>query len=240
MTTIAIAGGTGTLGALTASELRHRGHDVRVLARGSAEHPVDLTTGRGLESALAGVDVVIQAANGPSSGRAAGVLVEGTRRLLAASPAHHVCVSIVGIEHVRAAYYRVKLAQEAAVRESAQPWTILRATQFHELLAPLLDRVASARVRLHSAARLQPVAAAEAARALADVAEGPARHETVTVAGPEIHTLTELGSGRPGVALPLPVPLPPRLGRALRAGALTTAAPDVRGSITWKQWRASS
>jgi uncharacterized protein YbjT (DUF2867 family) len=148
MSTIGIAGGTGTLGALLVSQLRARGHDVRSLARGSTAYPVDLTTGRGLERALDGADVVIQAANGPASKRAAAVLVDGTKRLLDASTAHHVCAPIVGIEHVPAGYYRVKVAEEAVVRSSGRSWTIVRATQFHELLGRLV----------HAASTPHPVA----------------------------------------------------------------------------------
>jgi hypothetical protein len=37
-------------------------------------------------------------------------------------------------------------------------------------------------------------------------------------------------------ALLLGVPLPGRLGRALRAGALTTARPDVRGTTGFAAW----
>src|SRR5215470_15323038 len=43
--TIAIAGGTGTLGCRVAAELRSRGHDVRVLSRRAPDFRVDLTTG---------------------------------------------------------------------------------------------------------------------------------------------------------------------------------------------------
>ena len=175
MSAIAIAGGTGTLGALLVGQLRERGHQVRSLSRGSAEYPVDLTTGRGLERALDGVDVVVHAANGPPSRRAAAVLVDGTRRMVEASAAHHVCVSIVGIEDVPLGYYRVKMAQEEVVRSSGRSWTIVRATQFHELLGGLVRAAAACHVRLRSAARFQPVAAAEVARGLASVAEGSAR-----------------------------------------------------------------
>jgi len=75
--TIAIAGGTGTLGRRVAAELRSRGQDVRVLSRSSPEYPVDLTTGAGLAVALDGVDVVVDAANDASK-QAAKVLVDGS------------------------------------------------------------------------------------------------------------------------------------------------------------------
>jgi len=80
---IAIAGGTGTLGSLVAAELSRRGHDVRVLSRHAPEYRVDLGTGDGLGRGLAGCDVVVDASNN-SSKRAAQILVEGSRRLLAA------------------------------------------------------------------------------------------------------------------------------------------------------------
>jgi uncharacterized protein YbjT (DUF2867 family) len=125
---IAVTGGTGMLGGAVVAELAHRGHDVRVLSRrppdtpqpGTTHHAVDLVGGAGLREALAGADAVIEAANTPGSGRkATPVLVEGTRRLLAAESReeveHHVAISIVGIDAVAFSYYEVKLAQERLV-----------------------------------------------------------------------------------------------------------------------------
>jgi nucleoside-diphosphate-sugar epimerase len=108
---IAIVGGTGTLGRHVTAELAARGHDVRVLSRGSAQHPVDLVTGQGLAAALDGCAVVIDASNASAPKRAAQVLVEGSRRLLAAEQqagvSHHVGISIVGCERVPMGYYRI-------------------------------------------------------------------------------------------------------------------------------------
>ena len=157
---IAIVGGTGTVGAEAVRELTARGHAVRVLTRHAPEYPVDLTTGAGLERALAGIDVVIDAASGGKQ-----VLVAGTERLLRAGAAagvkHHVGVSIVGIDRVGGPYYKLKLAQEAAIRAGGVPWTIVRATQFHTLIAPGL--------RPEREARRRPVVGRAAA------AGGPAR-----------------------------------------------------------------
>jgi hypothetical protein len=38
--------------------------------------------------------------------------------------------------------------------------------------------------------------------------------------------------------VPVPIPLPGRLGRALRAGRLTSEHPDARGTMTFAQWLA--
>ena len=230
---IAVVGATGTIGRPIAELIEGFGHEVRRLSRRSESFPVDLSTGAGLDAALADVDVVVHAANSPTFGRAAPVLIDGSRRLLAASAAHHVCVSIVGIEQVPIGYYRTKLAQERLVTDSARAFTIVRATQFHELVSGGLRRLARLRVALRSNVRLQPVAADDAAAAVAEVAVGPARNGIVTVAGPQVLTLTQMRAG-PGI--PLTVPLPPRLGRPLRAGALTLADPDIRGARTYAQW----
>ena len=93
--TIAIVGGTGTLGQHVAAELEARGHTVRALSRHAPEYRVDLATGAGLGPALAGCDAVVDASNS-SARKPAGILVDGSRRLLAAEAAagvaHHVCV----------------------------------------------------------------------------------------------------------------------------------------------------
>ncbi|WP_406393526.1 SDR family oxidoreductase [Streptomyces sp. NBC_00887] len=99
---------TGTLGRGIVGTLRSRGHRVRVLSRRSQEYRVDLTTGEGLDRALEGCDVVVDASNSTSPKGAAQTLVEGSRRLLAAEEAagvrHHVCVSVVGCERVPFGY----------------------------------------------------------------------------------------------------------------------------------------
>jgi uncharacterized protein YbjT (DUF2867 family) len=122
---IAIAGGTGTLGSHITSELTTRGHDVRVLSRRSQQYPVDLTSGQGLAAALDGCDVVIDdASNASAPRRAMRVLVDGSKRLLAAEQksgvAHHVGISIVGCERVPLGYYRVKAEVARVVADVAE------------------------------------------------------------------------------------------------------------------------
>ena len=114
-----------------------------MLSRSAPEYRVDLATGEGLEPALRGCDVVVDASN--NAGRkAAAVLVDGTRRLLAAEQAagvgHHVCVSIVGCDQLPMGYYRVKTDQENLVAQGPVPWTIVRSTQFHEFIANIPGR----------------------------------------------------------------------------------------------------
>jgi uncharacterized protein YbjT (DUF2867 family) len=240
---IAIAGGTGTLGSHVATHLRSRGHEVRVLSRSAPEYRVDLVTGAGLEPALRGCDVVVDASNNASR-KAAAVLVEGTGRLLdaeqAAGVSHHVCVSIVGCDQVPVGYYRVKTEQENLVARGPVPWTIVRATQFHEFLADILGAAARWRALPAPHALLQPVACAEVARYVADIAEQPARRAGTSIAGPEVTELRTLArtwrsvTGRRLALIPLRVP--GRIGRALRSGTLTTRQAEVTGHVPFAAW----
>jgi uncharacterized protein YbjT (DUF2867 family) len=241
---IAVVGATGTIGRPTVAALSRDGHEIRALSRSAAQYPVDLTTGAGLEAALVGCDVVIDASDGPASRKARAVLVEGSSRLLgveaSAGVGHHVCVSIVGIEDLPMAYYRVKLEQEHVVERAGVPWTIVRSTQVHDLLGSLL--AAAGRRHLLPAARalFQPVDVDEAAAAIAAMATDAPRLARKTVAGPEVHDLRSLArmwrdaTGRR--AIEIPIPLPGKVGRALREGRLTCENPDVRGTQTFAAW----
>jgi uncharacterized protein YbjT (DUF2867 family) len=239
---IAVVGGTGTLGRQVTAELARRGHEVRSLSRSSRQFPVDLATGRGLADALAGCGAVVDASN--AQRQAQQVLVEGSARLLAAEQqagvGHHVCISIVGCDLVSIGYYKTKVEQERVVERGLVPWTIVRATQFHELLNQWFTAAARYRVLPGPAMPLQPVAAADVARVLADVAESDPRGGRISVAGPQVASMRELArtwraaTGRSAALLP--VPLPGRLGRTLRTGGLTTQSADVTGQTTFASW----
>lgn len=242
---IAIAGATGSVGAPTAAALAERGHEVRALSRHSDEYPVDLTTGEGLPAALEGCQVLIDASNaGPSEKPARAVLIEGGRRLIEAARdagvRHHVCISIVGIEQVPIPYYRVKVEQEQLVVDSGLPYSIVRSTQFHSLVTYLFESAARFLVVPGGRPKLQPVDPGDVAVVLADVAEGDPIGGRTSVVGPEVEELGSLArewkqaTGRR--VLVGPAPLPPRLGKPLRAGALTDAAAEHHGSVGFAEW----
>jgi len=247
---VAVVGGTGVLGRALVAELVARGDEVRVLSRtppsklpeGATHRRVDLTSGEGLPEALAGVEVVVDASN--SSPRNAGpVLVDGAERLLAAGAQarvrHHVGISIVGCDRVPTSYYEVKVKQEEAIIAGDVPWSLLRATQFHSLLAWAFGQAGRARLMPTGSARLQPIEPGVVAARLAGVAYAEPAGRLEDIAGPEVRTLSELArawrkaDGR--WMLPLPIPMVGKVGRPLREGALCN--PDAAaGGPTFEEW----
>jgi len=226
VTAVAVAGGTGVLGAQVVEAVRRRDLTPVVIARSNG---VDLTTGDGLDEALAGVDAVIDASNVTAlrAKPAIAFFEAATCHLLAAGERagvrHHVTVSIVGCDRVDFPYYFGKRRQEELVSSGAVPWTIVRATQFHEFAGQLLDR-SRGPIAVVPKMLSQPVAARQLADLLVEVALAPPRGLAPDVAGPEQHVIPDLarrlvahrGRGPKIVA----VPIPGRAGRQIADGGL--------------------
>jgi uncharacterized protein YbjT (DUF2867 family) len=234
----AVAGGTGLVGRLVVAELERRGDTPVVLARGAG---VDLTTGRGLDDALAGVSTVIDVGNVTTTSRRRSVAFfeAATGNLLAAAAqagvGHVVTLSIVGADTVDFGYYLGKRRQEEILAAGPVPWTLLRATQFHEFAGQLVDRSPAPFVvvpRMDS----RPVAAAEVAAHLVTLAHGTPQGVVAPMAGPERLDMADLvrrrlrATGQRRVVVSLR--LPGRVGSAFAGGALVPAPPVVTGSTT--------
>jgi uncharacterized protein YbjT (DUF2867 family) len=239
---IAVAGGTGLVGRLVVDAARGRGHDVVVLARSEG---VDLTTGAGLADRLAGVDVVIDTSNRATHERAEAEAFFGgvTRTLLAAESAaevgHHVALSIVGIDDVDTDYYAGKRVQERVLAEGEVPWSVLRATQFHEFAEQALHFVSVGPFSLVPRMLSQPVAAQEVAVALVEIAEGEPVGRAPELGGPERLQMVGLARRVAGRRRVIGVRVPGAAGRAMRSGALCPTGPGPRGRITFDEWLAS-
>ncbi|HEY2792474.1 MAG TPA: SDR family oxidoreductase [Micromonosporaceae bacterium] len=191
---ILVTGGTGTLGRHVVSGLSAVGHDVALLSRRPAlsDPPAtwftgDLRTGSGLQSALDGAEVVVHCATGLRDRTAAARLITAATR---ASRPHLIYISIVGIDRIPMAYYRTKLAVEHEIMASGLPWTILRATQFHPLVASFARAlVVSPVVTVPRGVRFQPIAPAEVADRLVMLCESRPTGRVPDLGGPEINTL---------------------------------------------------
>jgi uncharacterized protein YbjT (DUF2867 family) len=192
MTTILVTGGTGTLGRLVAERLRARGHEVRVLSRHSEPYAVDLRAGgAGLDAAVAGVDTIVHCASAQKGDeQAAQNLIRAAH---GAGVPHLVYMSIVGVDEVPFPYYRSKLAVERLVEESGIGWTVLRATQFHDLLIMMFQGLSKLPVMfLPAGVRDQPVEVAEVADRLVELAEAAPAGRVEDMGGPEVRPLESL------------------------------------------------
>jgi uncharacterized protein YbjT (DUF2867 family) len=96
-----------------------------------------------------------------------------------------VYVSIVGVDRIPYGYYRAKLATETVVEESGLPWTILRATQFHDLIRRIAGVLAkSPVVPVPAGVRFQPVDVHEVAARVVELATGTPAGRVDDMGGP--------------------------------------------------------
>jgi uncharacterized protein YbjT (DUF2867 family) len=138
-------------------------------------------------------------------------------------------------------YYREKLDAERLVERSPVEWTILRSTQFHDFVLPIVEALSRVPfVTLIPRGWLfQPIEAGEVAGRLVELTLGLPAGRVPDIGGPEVRTLANLtqaylsakGSKKGVVELPLPG----KTARAFREGAQVTAA-SVWGEITWEEF----
>ncbi len=241
MDTILVTGGTGVLGAAVVERLLDAGRPVRVLSRKErrpaglpekAQYTVgDLAAGTGLDAAFDGVGTVVHCASDARHWKndlvAIRHLIDAARRPDAAARPHVVYVSIVGIDRVPYGYYQAKLEVERLLEASGLPWTVLRATQFHDLLLAMAQQLTRLPVVLVPAGvTSQPVDVGEVADRLAELAEGEPAGRVADMGGPKAWTMADVvravlrASGRPRRVVS--VPLPGKMMAALRDGGLLT------------------
>jgi uncharacterized protein YbjT (DUF2867 family) len=245
-TEILVTGGTGVLGSKVVERLRSEGIEPRVLSRSNRPGTIrgDLLTGEGLEAAIRGVDTIVHCASSPFR-KPRQTDLEGTERLLAvasgAGVSHVVYISIVGIDRVQSYYYyRVKLETERVVESSPVPHTILRATQFFELVFMAVRALARLPVVPVPKGLLgQPIDAGEVADRMVELALSEPADRVPDVGGPEVRliddavrTYLEVTRMRKRI---LRFPLPGKTARAMRSGALT--CPENRyGHVRWEEF----
>jgi uncharacterized protein YbjT (DUF2867 family) len=193
---VAVAGGTGLAGRHVVEALRRLGHEPVVVARSTG---ADVSTGVGLEEALARVDAVVDATNFATLDPAAAREVFGTAtaNLLRAERAvgvkHHVVLSIVGIDRVEGTgHYAGKRRQEELVHEGRVAFSIVRATQFHDFAAMVVGWTRRDDVAVVPPLLVQPVAVADVANVLAEAATSTPTAGMVEVAGPEPQDLVDM------------------------------------------------
>lgn len=251
---VLVTGGTGTLGRQVVRRLLARHQTVRVMSR--RERPAgdrepyewvsgDLVKGRGVGTAVAGARVIVHCATALTGGDEAATrhLVRAVRGS-ATEPRHLVYISIVGVDRVPLGYYRQKLRAERVLEDSGLPVTVLRATQFHELVVLMTTSQRWLPVAFAlSGVRLQPVDSGEVAERLAELALGEPAGRAEDLGGPQVRTAQDLARstleacGRRRRVVPLW--LPGRALRGYRAGG--HLAPDrAVGRVTFEDHLAAT
>jgi uncharacterized protein YbjT (DUF2867 family) len=200
---IAVAGATGRLGHHLVEVLTADGHDVVAMSRATG---VDIVTGQGLAAALPGVECIIDAATGPSPDQqeATDFFTSAARNLHEAGERagvkRMIVVSIIGIDRFTGGYSAAKLAHEQAMLAGPIAVDVVRAAQFHEFVAQLVDWGRQGDVSYVQQMRTQPVAARALAVTLAGLATNPDASLTpgrsdarfLEVAGPREESLVEM------------------------------------------------
>jgi uncharacterized protein YbjT (DUF2867 family) len=236
---ILVTGGTGTLGRVLVDRLRSNGQQVRVLSRKPGKDTVvgDLSANTGLDAAMSGITTIIHCAtDGRTDVTATRNLIEAAKR---AGVTHFVYISIVGIGRHPLFYYRMKLRVERQVESSGIPWTILRATQFHNLVLGMFRAQRFLPLLFAPSFSFQPIAVEDVAKRLAELALGGPSGRATDVGGPEILTSKELATqyrarthGRRPI---VPLRLPGKTFAAYAAGR--HLAPEHRyGTVTFREF----
>ena len=197
---IVVIGGSGLIGSKVVKKLGEQGHQAVAASPSSG---VNTLTGEGLAEVLDGASVVVDVSNSPSFEEAAAMefFKTSNHNLLtseaAAGVGHHVALSVVGTELLAnsggvGGYFRAKLAQEKLIKESAIPYSIVRATQFFEFVNSITDDATDGNTVRVPTVLIQPMAAEDVASAVCRVATGRPVNGTVEVAGPEQFRFVEL------------------------------------------------
>jgi uncharacterized protein YbjT (DUF2867 family) len=244
---VVVTGGLGALGSLVVEHLREADHEAVPASRRTG---VDLATGTGLQAVLAGADAVVHTADTTKPWQFGRLTVGGTRRLAQAvasmdRPAHLIAISIVGCDRSPYAYYRAKTRAEYAIEAADIRATVLRATQFHSLVAAIARAATKGPVAFAiRGVEFQPVDREFVAARLAALAVGPPPsgfRRAVDVAGPErlsMGHLARLVAAHELRRSPRIVPVPAVGGslRALAAGHGLPSGEAELGGIPFGEW----
>jgi uncharacterized protein YbjT (DUF2867 family) len=244
---IVVNGGTGLIGSKTVSRLRDAGHEVIAAA---PQNGFNSVTGEGVAEAMKGAQVIVDLSNSPSFEDAAVLefFRKSTGNLIAAAKVsdvkHYVALSVVGTERLQASgYFVAKLAQEALIRKSGVPYTIVHSTQFFEFLGTMVKSWEFGNKVVVPAALIQPIAPDDVADVIAEVALAKPRNGTIEIAGPERFRMRELfaeylaAMGDPRAAeVSADVSY---FGANLEEGSLVSDNNPRLGRIDFDQWFAS-
>ncbi len=228
---VLVTGATGTLGRKLVGAATAAEHDVRALSRrshvgytGVRWSQADLLANTGVDAAVDGVQVVVHCATqatGDKDVTATENLITAARK---AGVAHIVYVSIVGIDQIPLPYYKTKLRVEQALAASGVGHTVLRATQFHDLITTTFSiQRFSPLVWTLKGVRFQPIDTRDVAARLVELVDCEPAGRVPDIGGPAVHTHAELArmylAARGGRRPIVEVPVPGRIVAGYKSGA---------------------
>lgn len=194
---VLVTGGTGTLGRVLVPALAGAGHGVRLLSRREPTGPGsvtgDLVARTGLPAALHGVDTVVHLATANNAGDIR-AMTNLTAAAVPAGVGHVVYLSIVGVDAVPLPYYRAKLECERHLEAAGLPFTILRATQFHELVASICRSQRPSPWLFAPDIPIQPIDTSVVASRLVELVAAGASGRVGDLGGPQVERFPALAA----------------------------------------------
>ena len=244
---ITVMGASGQIGSKVVALLNEAGHETVAASRDSG---ADVLTGAGLAEALTGSDALVDVVNSPdfADGPVLDFFTRSATNLVAAAKTagvgHYVVLSIVGCDGLPdSGYMRAKVAQERIITESGLPYTIVRATQFHEFAEAITASLTvDGEVRV-PVGLIQPIAGADVAAEVARVAQVAPVDGIVNIGGPDKLTfagLAKLALAHRGESLPIVVdPAAVYFGTTVGDTGLVTSGDAIISDLRLADWLAT-
>jgi uncharacterized protein YbjT (DUF2867 family) len=244
---ISVIGATGLIGSKVVDLLEGDGHDVVAASRSTG---ADVLTGEGLAEALTGADVLVDVTNAPSFdddpvmdffARSSANMVAAAKE---AGVGHYVALSIVGVDGLpESGYMRAKVVQEKTIAGSGLPYTIVRATQFHEFAAAIAGSLETDGEVRAPDALIQPIAADDVVAEVVRVAVGIPINGVVNIGGPDKISFVDLARSvlaKQGADKPVVIdPQARYFGTPVDQNSLVTADGAVLGTVRFADWLAT-
>lgn len=241
---ITVVGATGQVGSKVVELLTAGGHEV---VPASLSTGANVLTGEGLDAVLAGANALVDVVNSPSfeDGPVMDFFTASTANLTAAAQkagvGHYVVLSIVGADGLPdSGYMRAKVVQENTVVDSGLPYTIVRATQFHEFAEMITGSLLVDGVAHAPDARIQPIAAADVSAVVARIAAAAPVNGVLNVGGPDKISFSELARAVLGADAEVVVdPIATYFGTAVDDSSLVTGEGAEIAPTRFADWLAA-
>lgn len=148
----------------------------------------------------------------------------------------------MGVDKIQYSYYRAKREAEGLIQESRVPYTILRATQFHDLVDFALSKLMSLPIGFVPNKLLdQPIDVASVAQELCRLAQAGPQQTILNLGGPQVLDAGTLTQGWMKYRkISKPIVLIPIIGSLMKSFALGehTCLEKAVGSKTWEEYLA--